>query len=97
MKVDLDAITAVISEQETRPTFIFYPNPMEDFALLKFEGPIEAPYVLRVLDVKGKGIATLKGTSREIRINRNYMPSGLYFFELEVKNQRVASGKFIVK
>ena len=70
-----------------------YPNPFNPTTTIKYQIPEHNFVSIKVFDILGKEIETLvneeksKGTY-EISWNADYLPSGIYFYQLK-------SGKYI--
>jgi len=82
---------------------ILSPNPLSESTFLYFFEQQPADYVLELFDISGKKIAshtqkgiTQKGENR-IKINRNNLGSGLYLYRLESSNNKIWSGRLLVK
>lgn len=81
--------------------FKVYPNPFEDFLILEIlnkelsNGRLE----FSLYDVLGKKVLTqfLSTTNPQVRIPRNGIPNGLYFYEIRDKDKQIANGKVIAR
>jgi len=75
----------------------FHPNPFSDFALIKFENLTGESYSLHLFNKFGTIVRMITDiTNSEIKIERNNLAEGLYFFQLRNSNKIIGKGKFIV-
>jgi len=76
---------------------LVYPNPISTSSTLQLSKPLQNA-TLSIYDVLGKEVKTLQNLNgTEIKINREEMKSGMYFFRLEDKEGFVGNGKMIVE
>ena len=74
------------------------PNPFEDHALIKIDGPIAEAFSFRLYDVTGKLVQTKFVTKqREFYISRGDLLKGMYFYQVEAEGNQVATGKIMIK
>lgn len=75
------------------------PNPMVDAAKLEFTAHTEKPFTLRLIDLTGRTVKEIHGTTQqgknEVAIRRNALPAGMYFYSLEIENASQV-GRFII-
>lgn len=77
----------------------FYPNPMNDFAIIKINGDIKNENLsLEILDASGR-VAILQESisSNEILIENKNLKSGIYFYRLLENDKLIAVNKFTVE
>lgn len=73
------------------------PNPFHDEATLRFHNPNQEVFQLDLFDVNSRLIKTYKNvTDERIRIQRQSLPSGIYFYRL-ISQMGYALGKFIIQ
>lgn len=77
-----------------------YPNPFNATVVIRYSLPSAGEIALSVFDVRGKRVIGpfnefQNAGEGEIAIDGSNLPSGLYFYQLEV-NQTVASGKILL-
>ena len=76
--------------------FLIYPNPTKSSAILKIENPSNEVYALTLFTSSGEIVQTIKNiTSNEIKIERQNLPSGIYYFQLKSEKQFHSMGKLI--
>ena len=89
--------TTGVPELQAAVTVKTYPNPFSDFTVLdpgKFYG--EA-YSLYLYNAQGQMVRATKGIiSDAVKIERNELASGIYFYRLDGSKQVLANGKLIV-
>jgi Secretion system C-terminal sorting domain/Beta-propeller repeat len=89
-----NAMQELLGHQE----FKIYPNPTNQSATLEFDNSKQQNHNLTLYDTQGRLIETITNIKTgRITIERNNLPSGLYFFRLHKNNQFVFSGKLILK
>ena len=91
----LKTTTSANSPMEINPLDI-YPNPMQEFATIRFSNPDQSEYLLTIRDFSGK-IVKVAGSIRhdEIMIYRENLVQGYYI--VEISGNRLFRGKLIVQ
>lgn len=75
-----------------------FPNPMEDRAWVQIKGvEVEEMVTLHLFDVNGRLIKEIEGGGNGLWLDRKGLVSGIYFFTLNAKELRLASGKLVVE
>jgi hypothetical protein len=75
-----------------------FPNPFDQQATLAFENPNRTAYTLTITSLTGQEVRTVKDVRGEhITIDRGNLASGIYFYSLRARGNRVATGKLIVQ
>ncbi len=75
-----------------------YPNPMTNFAILEFENPDRKPYSLSLIDQGGMVVRRINNIrDNSVRIEKDNLAAGLYFFQLQTSGQTAASGKILME
>lgn len=76
-----------------------FPNPFSTTATLEILNPeSQIPNLeFRMFDVFGKEFKRFKVKSKKFTINRENLPSGIYFYTLEVPNATFYTGKLIIE
>jgi hypothetical protein len=74
-----------------------FPNPFSASCTFKLNGEGNIQY-LNITDTMGKTVQTFsKLNSNEIIVNRQELPPGVYFYQLQNKAGKTASGKIIIQ
>ncbi len=77
---------------------IIYPNPFSKSALLVFQNQNNTPHILSIYNLQGQLVQSKTNiTTNQIKIKRNGLTDGLYFFELQSHHKIRATGKLLVK
>lgn len=68
-----------------------YPNPFNNSTIIKYQIPHKSFVTIKIYDITGKEIATLLNETKDAGIydmpfNSDKLPSGIYFYEMRVKN-----------
>ena len=73
-----------------------YPNPVEDFAYIKFDKINVNKYILKIYNNQGNEILAQSGkTNSHIDLNLKYFNKGIYFYSLLINGKDLINGKFI--
>lgn len=89
-----DNAVSVESEYTTPSTFSLeqnYPNPFNPGTKISWQSPVSSLQTIKVFDVLGTEVATLVNEFRnagnyEVNFNASNIPSGVYFYRLQVGN-----------
>lgn len=73
------------------------PNPFSTEAILEVNCKETGDYILSISSIDGKNICTNLYHSNEIRIIKNKLNSGIYFYRVKSPSGLVGDGKFIVE
>ena len=92
-----DSLTNIGSiKKQNDPFWTIYPNPITDYATLKFNCFKSEKYSLTLFNVYGTRMKTFPNIkTREIKITKDNLPSGVYIFQLNDGEKKVAFGKLI--
>ena len=75
-----------------------YPNPMSEFAWLRFENASQASFDFRLMDLSGRVLQEeLDFHADWIRIDRNGLAPGVYLYQLSKETGEAVSGKIVVQ
>jgi hypothetical protein len=83
-------------------TITVVPNPFHDYARIVLQGAAsQQAAAISIKDLQGRMVAEIKNiqmnsASAEIRLNRNNLCAGIYFYELKIEGTRTAAGKFCI-
>lgn len=82
--------------EKTLPTFVLYPNPARTLVQLIFTEYLTHTWTVHVVDVQGKVLRsyTVNGT-RELRMERGDLSSGMYFVHVSSEDRFVGSQRFV--
>jgi hypothetical protein len=74
------------------------PNPFDGYTWLKFNNSSQSKFVLKIYNVNGQLVKTLNNIyTNEIRIEKDNLTNGIYFFKLTSNKRTTAVGKIIIK
>jgi hypothetical protein len=92
-----DSVNAVIEYSINNDTKLF-PNPFSEQANVTFSNQQSDKFQLTIINLQGKQIRTYTTLEEQIRLDRNNLPSGIYFYELKnlSLNKLRAQGKMVV-
>ncbi|MEJ6800114.1 MAG: T9SS type A sorting domain-containing protein [Crocinitomicaceae bacterium] len=83
---------ADVSEIFDESSFSVYPNPAVDF--VEFHSEKSLSFDVIVFNASGKKVNTLNTENGSVRLNRNSLSGGSYFFQVEVDGEAVYSDRF---
>jgi hypothetical protein len=90
--------TGIDEYQIPEITATLYPNPMENTATLQIDAPEPDNYTLTISDLLGNNVYTKTNiTSEEIKIEKENMNAGIYFYHLQSRKGSTANGKFVIE
>jgi len=83
--------------QESRQVSV-YPNPASSATTIVFQNVNHERYTLKLFNILGQTVCTISNISGDrIKLTRNNLTSGLYFYQLLAGRHVRASGKLILK
>ena len=78
----------------------FFPNPMVTDAVINIDNSIlsaNSDLRITIVDVIGKQVQEIRNiNSSNVKLNRQNLEKGVYFYELKSGNRQIAIGKFVV-
>ena len=87
-----------INERFTASEINAYPNPLTDFATISFDNPRHESHTLAFYNIQGRLTRTITNiTTDKVKVKRENLPSGLYFYQLRTDEAIRATGNLIVK
>jgi hypothetical protein len=87
-----------IAENQNRVDWTLFPNPIHDFGTLTFDNPKKEKHNLTIYSTTGQVARIITNiTTGQVIIEKDDLPCGIYFFELSIYQQLIASGKLTVK
>lgn len=97
---ELDSLETpnAVTETNTPPSVIVYPNPASDFVMFQLSDNRNEEYELLIFNTLGQACAARRFSGPGFRLDRNALPNGLYSFEIRsLKNELIAKGKLILE
>jgi len=93
-----DVFTGIIEgENESCKTTVF-PNPFSYNATIRFDIDCGTISQLLVYDLTGKLILSLENTtSNEVKVEKNNLNPGMYFYQIHTETGKSETGKFIIE
>lgn len=86
-----------VQENHDELTTTIYPNPFTDYTTLQLTKPLHNT-TLTVFDILGNEVKRIENLSgKEIKISRNGMSRGMYFFRIVDGTTNVGQGKMVVE
>lgn len=90
--------TLGISELTSKNNFKVNPNPFNEFSMLTFENPLHENCSLKIWNTNGqieKQYSNIR--NNELKIDRDGMNSGIYFFQIMNNKRLIANGKLVIQ
>lgn len=76
--------------------WMIFPNPIRDWAVLRFENPTQSVYALDIYNLAGQHVHGLVGiSSGEVFLPTDGFESGTYLFQLRSEQGILISGTFV--
>ena len=93
----LSSTTSVVSLNNSSEVNI-YPNPFTDHATLTFNNPYGLNATFILFNTQGQIVQQVDGiVSNRLRIERNSLPLGFYYYQLRNEQNTIANGKIIIQ
>jgi N-acetylneuraminic acid mutarotase len=92
---EFDPAFATSTQEKTKLSFSIFPNPVHDHFTLQLSELPSPDSRLFIYDANGEIVLTSLITRQISAIQRNDLPSGVYFFEINSDQKKAGSGKLI--
>jgi len=91
-------VTSVDNTTNDNTTIKVYPNPMTTSTRFEVTGEEYASLTLKVSDISGRLIKTISVDNQSyIRLTKQDLQAGVYFYQLQANDKRLKTGKLIVQ
>lgn len=90
--------TAINETENKSCRTMLFPNPFSDNATIQFDSDCREISQLVIYDITGKLILSFKNPlGNQIRIEKNNLNAGMYFYQLHTKTETSTTRKFIIE
>ncbi|PIQ14396.1 MAG: hypothetical protein COW67_14075 [Flavobacteriales bacterium CG18_big_fil_WC_8_21_14_2_50_32_9] len=90
--------TGINELKNNRIKLFIAPNPFDNYTVVKFENTKREKLKLQILNPLGQSVLQINNiTDNKVQIEKNGLPSGLYFVQLIKNNQVIGLDKIIIK
>jgi len=87
-----------INEMYDKGALNVYPNPLTEYVIFEFDNSRQESHKLTLYDTQGRLVREItKIKTDKVKIKRNNLKPGLYFFQLRNHRKVRATGKLIIK
>ncbi len=98
VKIDGLGLVSIYNNDLPKLNVFAYPNPFTEYTTIEMNDSKNREFSMKLLNSQGQIIRSINNiTVGQIRIERDNLASGLYFFQLSTDRQLVAAGKLIIK
>jgi hypothetical protein len=96
--VKLEQVTPLSVNTIKQPVVTISPNPVTDKALIKISGRAKTPYSFILINMLGQIVQQrLNIVDEEIVLDRQTLPSGVYYYQVQIKDQAAYKGKLVLE
>jgi len=96
--VSCSQITGIDQPEKTHTTIMVFPNPSNKIITLEFKNENREQHTLSIYNAKGQLVKEIDNiTTGQIKINREDINNGIYFFHLKNEKEILGSGKIIIE
>lgn len=86
-----------INELDNQTKWKIVPNPFNEFTVLSVENNAIILSEVIIYDIHGRVVKSINNiNSNQVKISKDQLQSGIYFFQLYTENKIIASGKMLV-
>jgi hypothetical protein len=87
-----------VNEIKNKINVSINPNPFKNSSILEFENPNNESFTFKLFGVDGHLIKTISDIkSNKIKIEKEYLPAGLYIYQLRNKEGIGQTGKLVIE
>jgi hypothetical protein len=102
LKLDCDSLiasrTTSIFELESKNHTSVYPNPFTVSTNIEIDPSLNIQsIIIEILDVFGKRVASLQPKDHKFKMQRENLPSGIYFYKITSEDKTIGTGKLIIE
>jgi len=98
VKINSLGLVSVFDNNYKTINITTYPNPFNEYTTINFENLKNKEFTLKIINIQGLLIRTIDNiTTGQVKIERNNLVNGLYFFQLLSESQVIASGKLLIE
>ena len=95
--ITIDTSTNITDHWEIFQSVKVFPNPFQNFTIIKFDNRSNKKHALSLYNVNGKLVLMKDNiTKDQIRLDRKSLSKGIYFFQLSSEDRSVGEGKLII-
>lgn len=97
-KTDLCPPLVEINEMTKSINNLIYPNPFDEHCILSFENPKNEKRTLTLFNTTGQVVQQTDNiTTEQVKIEKENLSDGLYFYQLRTDKEVYATGKLMIK
>lgn len=102
INISLDSTCVITNANKSNlnslPSHIVYPNPFDEKTkILIHDANSKKVYSLIIYDILGKEWKVMQNQTNEIIIERNNLPSGVYFYRISSEKSIIGTGKLLIE
>ena len=98
VKIDALGNVSIFDNDLSLINIIAYPNPFSEYTTIQLNDLQSREFSMKLLNCQGQLVKTIDNiTTKEVRIERGNLASGLYFFQFSTNKQVIAIGKLIIE
>jgi hypothetical protein len=91
-------ISGISNPNSSSKDYKVYPNPTSNYSVIEFQNPNRENYTLTLYDNSGQIVRIINNvTTDKIRVDKNTLTSGLYFFQLNADTDKRMTGKIVME
>lgn len=95
--IEIDSVSSVQPVTAPQPEVRVYPNPFDETALFELKN-VEANHLVFLLfDMNGRQVKQADFDKNKFQFERDGLPSGVYFFQIQSPGTMAARGKVILR
>lgn len=87
----------VVEQVQENVSIEVFPNPLKEEATLEVKGETYEELTLQVVDALGRQVYQVTTNEMQIKLSKEQLKTGLYFFTLNSRQHKIGAGKIVVE
>ena len=89
--------TGIIILTDNPTTILVYPNPFSSHTTIKIQSSVSGEIQLTLYNILGRTVRQIQNRSHEIVLQRDNLPSGMYFYNVNSEEGLLGNGKVVIR
>jgi uncharacterized repeat protein (TIGR01451 family) len=93
----MEPVSSATPGTAPQPEILVYPNPFNETALFELKNVPANPLIFSLFDANGRLVRRAGFNQNKFQFERDGLPSGMYFFQIQSSGTMAAQGKLVLR